>query len=42
MAMGTWQTERQQELWIAAPDLPRPEIGGHNTYLRCCSFLIQV
>jgi transposase len=22
MAMGKWQTERQQELWIAAPDLP--------------------
>jgi transposase len=22
MAMGKWQTERQQEMWIAAPDLP--------------------
>ena len=24
MAMGKRQTERQQELWIAAPDLPTP------------------
>ena len=24
MAMGKWQTERQQELWIAAPDVPTP------------------
>jgi transposase len=22
MAMGKWQTQRQQEMWIAAPDLP--------------------
>jgi transposase len=24
MAMGKWQTERQQEMWIAAPDVPTP------------------
>jgi len=24
MAMGKWNTERQQELWIAAPDVPTP------------------
>jgi hypothetical protein len=39
MAMGKWQTQRQQELWIAAQDVPVP--AGEPFYRKLNQVLAQ-
>ena len=39
MSMGQRKSERQQELWIAAPDIPAPP--GHPYYERLKALLAE-